>query len=326
MGVKHMKNPFFAQQRQNPTSQQMVCPNVRLVHSFEEANFIIRKGKFHENEVLSIAILSHILNEVNIFRASESPDLLQDEDVFVYFYNGRWIHALKKIEGEDISQRNDVPYSSCSFLWKNHGENLCGDFYPHEVIAMTDYNFFQGIDLLINGILRQRGRVINISSVIYEMNPTWDSDLDEDQAFLDAIFFAEKIFSNNIASSISKIKAKYIIKEAIEKAEDSVMVIDKYFYWQKYFFHPQNRNASRDILYIVYPSKDGQYHCKGIPETPLSFGCRKFFPEEWRGLEGEKLQIVTGVSTATFCHQQGFIAGAKTLDDAINLAKIAAKY
>lgn len=44
-------------------------------------------------------------------------------------------------------------------------------------------------------------------------------------------------------------------------------------------------------------------------------------PEEWKGLNGSDLQLVTGVRTASFCHPAGFIGGAETFADAYALAK-----
>ena len=50
---------------------------------------------------------------------------------------------------------------------------------------------------------------------------------------------------------------------------------------------------------------------------------RKPFPKAWWGLSGQKLVKITGVETAIFCHPHGYIAGAKTREDAIRLANLA---
>ena len=48
-------------------------------------------------------------------------------------------------------------------------------------------------------------------------------------------------------------------------------------------------------------------------------------PAKWCGLRNEALQKVTGVETATFCHNAGFICVAETMEDALKLAKLAVK-
>ena len=63
----------------------------------------------------------------------------------------------------------------------------------------------------------------------------------------------------------------------------------------------------------------------GFEKEEGSFENRKNFPKEWAGLRDEKLQEITGVKTAAFCHIACFICTAKTKDDAIKLANIARK-
>lgn len=68
---------------------------------------------------------------------------------------------------------------------------------------------------------------------------------------------------------------------------------------------------------------EGGYNWQCVPDVLGGFGQRKSVPNEWRGLSGPKLQEVTGIATASFCHPAGFIGGAETLEDARKLAKLA---
>ena len=60
-----------------------------------------------------------------------------------------------------------------------------------------------------------------------------------------------------------------------------------------------------------------------VPKEVGSFESRKLFPQSWGGLRAEELQIETGISTATFCHNNRFICCAQTKEDAVKLAQIA---
>jgi uncharacterized UPF0160 family protein len=56
---------------------------------------------------------------------------------------------------------------------------------------------------------------------------------------------------------------------------------------------------------------------------PSSFDSRLDLPQAWAGLRDAELAAVTGVPDSVFCHMNLFIAGAKSFDGAVQLAKIA---
>ena len=67
---------------------------------------------------------------------------------------------------------------------------------------------------------------------------------------------------------------------------------------------------------------------KSITKTQIELGCfenRKSLPKEWAGLRDEKLQEVSKIKTAKFCHNACFICTAETREDAIKMAEIAQK-
>lgn len=132
--------------------------------------------------------------------------------------------------------------------------------------------------------------------------------------------FAEVVFDNTLESATSKAKAKQIVDEAIEKSEGHVMVLDQFAPWQEFVFSSTNSKAD-EIQFVVFPSNRGGYNWQCVPDGLGSFEQRKPVPEEWKGLNGSELQLVTGVRTASFCHPAGFIGGAETFTDAYALAK-----
>ena len=84
----------------------------------------------------------------------------------------------------------------------------------------------------------------------------------------------------------------------------------------------ENKKA-KEINYVIFPSKRGGYNVYAVPVQIGSFENRKTLPKEWRGLRDEKLQNVTGIKSARFCHNAGFICSSDEKEDAIELAKIA---
>lgn len=131
---------------------------------------------------------------------------------------------------------------------------------------------------------------------------------------------AEVVFDNTLASTIAKAKAEQIVEEAIEKAEEHIMVLNQFVPWQEYIFSSTSPKAD-EIQFVVFPSNRGGYNWQCVPDGLGSFGQRKSVPKEWKGLRDADIQKVTGIDTATFCHPAGFIGGAETFADAYALAK-----
>jgi len=183
----------------------------------------------------------------------------------------------------------------------------------------------KGIDAIDNGEMPKADypvQAMNFSEVIALFNPTWDSEKEPDEAFLEAVNFAETIFNKVFESAISTVKAQEIVEEAIQKSEGSIMILDCFVPWQEVLFASENAKAE-DILYVVFPSNRGGYNWQCVHDALGSFGQRKPVPEGWKGLRGQELQETTWIRTAIFCHPAGFMGAAETLEDCIKMVKLA---
>src|SRR3989344_767371 len=79
-------------------------------------------------------------------------------------------------------------------------------------------------------------------------------------------------------------------------------------------------------LFVVYPDSDGRgWRSTAVLADMKSFNYRKKFPDSWAGLHGEKLQEVSGVSDAEFCHRNLFTVSVKSQEGAIKLCQLALK-
>ena len=221
-----------------------------------------------------------------------------------------------------------VPYSSAGLIWRDFGHmipEISESANPDLVWSLIDRDLIQGIDAIDNGKMPSADYVckpMTISFAISGFNPTWDSNVNSDTAFMEAVEFATLVLGNALANAVSKAKAESIVDAAIAKTKGPVMVLEKFAPWQEFIFSSENEKA-KNILFVVFPSNRGGYNWQCVPATLGSFAQRHPVPQEWRGLSGKELQEVTGVTTATFCHPAGFIGGAETREDAIRLAEIA---
>ena len=101
---------------------------------------------------------------------------------------------------------------------------------------------------------------------------------------------------------------------------DHVLALDQYIPWREHV-----RTFDADAYYVIYPAAEGGWIVRCLPPDSKSLKQRVPMPEAWAGLGCAELQEVSGVSDATFCHAARFIAGAKSRDGALSMAKAAFK-
>ena len=170
--------------------------------------------------------------------------------------------------------------------------------------------------------LNTQYRNFHISYIIGLFNPKWDEDIESDKKFLTALNLAETIFDEFLKDTFSKIKAKKKVEDAIQSSENNILILDEFMPWKEFLLESKI-NKAKDINFVIFPSKRGGFNIYAVPKEIGSFENRKSMPKAWRGLRDNKLQEVTGIKTALFCHNAGFIATSKTKEDALKLAKLA---
>lgn len=297
--------------------------NVKTTKNMSEAMAITHSGVFHADEVMGTVILSKVFENFTLCRTFKVTENIKDDVIVFDIGEGRFDHHQK---GGNGCRENGVPYSSAGLIWKEFGLEICSKTADSKAVWQAiDRELIQGIDAQDNGSLPDLdypARPLSVSMAIRSFNPTWDYKGDTDEAFLMAVNFAEQIFDNCFTKAVATAKAKALVEEAICKTTGPVMVLDEYLPWLD--FLPHNKEAN-DILFVVFPSLRGGWNWQCVPGSNGRFSNRKSVPEIWKGLRDEAYQKVTGVKTATFCHPGGFIGGAETLEDAIELARIAAE-
>lgn len=297
--------------------------NISITKDISKATAITHTGVFHADEVFATVILRKLFDNVTVFRTFKVPENI-DNNVIIYdIGGGKFDHHQK---GGNGARENGVPYSSCGLIWKEFGHKIVA-LYPNPelVWSLVDRELIQGIDAIDNGALPKvdyPARVMSVSAIISSFNPTWDSPDESDDCFLKAVEFAESIFDNVLKSALSKAKAKSLVETAIKSSVHNIMILHQFLPWQEFIFASTNPEAKK-IQFVIFPSNRGGFNWQCVPDYLGGTGQRKPVPTEWKGLNGEELQKVTGVSNATFCHPAGFIGGATTLSGAIELAKIA---
>lgn len=295
--------------------------NVNLVKE-TEATAITHGGLFHADEVLAtvmLAIINGFLALARVFRVPENTD------AFVYdIGGGQYDHHQR---GGNGSRENGVPYASCGLVWREYANIIlqklgCPDALIGRVKERVDLVLIQGVDAIDNGFaqydLSPRYQACTISHAISEFNPAWDSDKSGDEAFLEAVSFAEDIFMRVVENAISAVRAEALVQEALADSAEHVLVLDRFMPWQTPLLTDASEKAA-GIWYVVFPSNRGGYNIQCVPPELGSFDQRHPFPTEWKGNPA-----ATGIQDCTFVHPTGFMASCGTLEGALSLAERAA--
>lgn len=299
---------------------------ITVVENCKEANLITHGGRFHADDVFATVILMKCLGIAKVYRAIKLPKDIPDNVIVYDIGFGAYDHHQK---GGNGKRWNGVPYASAGLIWRDFGgkllENSCDSAY---VLNIVDKGIIQGIDAIDNFDVPRIDYptdIMSISQAVSFFNPVWDSDENIDEAFVKAVKFAEIIFDNVLKAAESKAKARQPVEDAISKADGNIMVLSPFSPWKNFLLKSENPKA-KEIEFVVFPSNRGGYNWCCVDKDFYGREHRRDVPREWWGCAVEELRKKTGVPTANFCHVDGFIGGAETLEDTIQMVKLASKY
>lgn len=300
---------------------------INVVKDYEIAKYVTHAGKFHADEVFSTILLEKLFGDIDIIRLPEVDAFCLDGKLVFDIGGGEFDHHQIGANGE---RSNGIKYASFGLLWKKYGMELLEKMQAENIedcFYMFDKNFVQFIDAGDNGQIPFENidiKLETVSDIIEGYNPNWDEDVDSDIKYKEATDIARSIFDNKIESVIAKCRAKEFVEEAIENSKDGILILKQFMPYQEFVLESTNPKAA-DILYAVFKSNRNGYNVRAIPSKLGSFENRKKLPAKWCGHRNETLQKITGVETATFCHNAGFICVAETMEDAIKLAELAVR-
>jgi len=273
-------------------------------------------GQFHADEVFASAILSLVNPNVKIIRTRD-PKVLETCDIVYDVGGGEFDHHQNEAEVRE----NGIPFAAAGLIWRAFGSVITTE----EIAKRIDEKLFQGIDAVDNGHpLECDPLITSVSSMIGDFNPTYDSDVEEDEAFQRAVLFAVSILLNKLKKETSKMNAKIIVENALRYRKDKkTLVLDRFCPWTEHLLELDDEK--KEVEFVVFPDKSGEYRIQTVPVKDVPFASRKLLPEAWEGLRDDELGDIVGINDAVFCHKKRFIAGAKSFDSIMKMAQIAVR-
>jgi uncharacterized UPF0160 family protein len=296
-------------------------------------------GVFHADDLLAVASIKICIPDATVIRTRDA-NILKECDIVidvgnVYDVNSmRYDHHQQGGAGQHAG--SDIKYSSFGLVWKAWGENIVSTvlYSGHTKVrpSLNDIsycwqyvndNLVMGVDALDNGQSSPTNSIV-VSRMLSMFNPSWYEAKDErnnhDTAFENTLAFARRIIENTVKAGYGIVSACSIVQEGVAACNNRIMVLDKFCPWID-SIHGEDPNGN--VLYVVFPSETGEWMVQAVPDAPGSFGKRKPLPSNWGGLRASDLDNVTGIEGCVFCHNGLFIAGNKTREGAIAMAKLA---
>lgn len=231
-------------------------------------------------------------------------------------------HDIQKVYRE-----SGTPYAACGLIWRSFGKEVIQSkdqtLTPEEIDNIFKYMdavLMEGIDAIDNGLKTGEVEIptMNITSIISGFNPPWDSNISEEAAFDKAVKFASSVLVNMLDQKLSVIRARGNVTDAYEHREmPEIMVLDAYCPWGQTL---QEIDTDKEVLFVVYPNRDG-YAVQTVRKGKGTMEARKDLPKAWAGKRDTELGEIIGVDDATFCHPARFIAGARSYESAMEMAR-----
>ena len=272
-------------------------------------------GAFHADDVFAVAMLLIYLGKNAEVVRTRNPEIIDSCDLVVDVggvnnaHAGRFDHHQRGGGGE---RRNGVPYASAGLVWKAVAMEVCDSL---EVAEHIDKMVVQKIDAADCGY-SAAGLDRTYSALVSDFNPCWNESNDPkafDEAFGRAVEFAKTALQNAIRQASNKEGAK----ESVLKlpVEDGLLILDEYIPWQDAVLEMP------DVKAVVFPDLTESWKVQVAPVKYGIFDSRIKLPAAWCGAQFEELEKISGIPGAIFCHTALFIAGNKTRDGAIAMAR-----
>lgn len=283
-------------------------------------------GSFHADDVLAAAALRLVKPSLTILRTRDPSQL---DAAAILFDVGRIFDpAAGRFDHHQLEYReareNGIPFSSFGLIWRELGTALCGSA---AAATRVDRWLVQGVDAVDCGVTLSKEilpvTVMSISSAIGSFNPGWQDDTSPEArnaAFEQAVTWAQAVLQNTIRDANGLEAARAVVAQGALLEAGRMLVLDRDAPWKEVVL---GSPEYEQVLYVVSPDSQAKWNVNTVPDYAGSFNNRKSLPAAWAGLDGEELDGVVGLEGCVFCHRGRFVAGHRTKDGAMEMARLA---
>ena len=254
---------------------------------------IIHGGIFHADDVFSVALLKTMGFGGDVVRTFKVTDEMREAAE-----NGTSI--IVDIGGEYSPEKGIFDHHQIGAPTRATGGKYAA--FGLLVREYADQVWFADVDRIAEELdaCDNGESPCVLSSIIHDLNPTWESVSNGDAEFKGAVEMAENMLRHVIEQAESKKRAANHVFSA--PVQGGVLVLPRYAPWQDYV-----AELDQEVKAVVWPSNRGGYNCQIRPVEPGSFERVGDFSDE----------VKAGVEGCTFRHAAGFLAAFETEEEAI---------
>jgi uncharacterized UPF0160 family protein len=274
---------------------------------------VSHSGIMHADEITAVAILYVLQGTMPaIIRTREPSLLVSASDTLVIDVggkydpdNGYYDHHQRDFT---VTHPEGSPKASAGLLWETYGNELCSKLNPSldttvafAASELVRKELILPVDSIDTGHVRPKEGEYHFSHVVSSFNQKDIFSAEQDEAFVTAVKFVATILENVFMNALAKATEHRKVLELIKVTEGNTLVLPEFLDWEPLVKEYNEQNPTYDyIAYTVFPS-GGEYRIRAVGE-------RDYFNSDY-----------SYVSPKVFIHKVGFIAGTKTLTEALAL-------
>lgn len=311
-------------------------------------------GSFHADETMACAIISYLYENSQVIRSRDLDELEKADLIIDVSGINDSRHFDHHSPAFNLSRDNGIRYATAGLMWEKFGLEFLKKIVSREfsepvsqevlkkALLRIDTEVMSMIDLDDNGQLTEyvqdiinpqtpdEYRIVNKLNEFYQNSPAIPyivamSNLpglvqeEQDKAFMNTVKILKGILVN---ASINAINTETGIAKVVESYQGGeLLIMHEKLPWTQAVF--ANMELFCNCLLAVYPDREMRWRVQSLPLSKgQRFVNRLSAPKEWRGLNDEALDKVTGLKNLNFIHRSGFTGGASTFEDDLDLAKL----
>lgn len=290
-------------------------------------------GTFHADDVFAYSVLKTVFPAHELIR-SRNPETLAKADIVFDVGGGVYDHHSTDKEYRELRENqteSSSPYAAFGLIWRDFGHQF---LQAHGVdskddrsilFERIDQGFIEAVDAFDNGvevIPADRPHAIAVqtaSSLISDFNIHGHDEESEQVAFQLATQMAEVMLTNTLLNYRKVLDEKAIVVEAFASREEKeLLILPTGCNWKR---NLAEIDTDEEVKFVVYPDTNEGYRIQVVTVSPTSFEARKDLPADWAGKRDEELNAIIGIDDSVFCHPGRFLAGAKSEQSILTMAK-----
>jgi uncharacterized UPF0160 family protein len=280
---------------------------------------VTHNGHFHADELMAVATLLIKYPDAEVVRSRDmgevdSADIAVDVGQVYDPEKLRFDHHQTSGAGK---RPNGIPYASFGLVWRHFGEEVSGG---KEEAKVVEERLVMPIDAIDNAVIIsvpqfEGVREYSVGDYFESLADGCYSPEDYDAAFFQALSLARDLIKREIKAAQVSVTSWQKVRDIYNASENkSIIVLEESLRWKRALI-------PTDALFVIFPRTDGRWTARAVPKEINGFEVKKTFPLSWSGLSDGRLQGVSGVNEAFFCHRDCYLCVAATKEGAIKLAE-----